>query len=68
MTHRWPDGYLQRPVADLEACERPWQIFRRGRCNYCVNLSGTDSAALVTIVDDLVVRIDLAITWPAAAE
>lgn len=59
-----PYDYVGRPAADLDQCTRPWQIFRRGSSNYCVNLSGPDTAPLVTIRKGRVVRVDPGIAWP----
>ncbi len=63
-----PNAYLNRSAAELERCQQPWQIFRRGRNNYCVHLSGLASAPLVTIVDEVVVRVDLGTVWPVPVE
>lgn len=40
----------------LEQCEVRWQVFRRDRNNYTIFLPS--GGALVTILDDVVVRVD----------
>ena len=44
------------PAAALAMCQEPWQIFRRDRTNYTVRLPA--GGALVTVCNDVIVRID----------
>ncbi len=62
--HLDPLNLIGQSASDLARCREPWQILRRDTHRYTVELTGRAAVPLVTIVGDLVVRVDDAQPWP----
>ncbi len=59
-----PYDRVGRPIAELEAWDGAWQIYRRDNQRYTVRLNGCSATPLVTIRDGIVTAIDPGIPWP----